>query len=62
LNEYKVFKVKTYRYIYSFDKHFQFTGTKEQPYPAYDKGIEYIDYKFDKEKIKKRVIEMIEKL
>jgi hypothetical protein len=62
LNEYKVFKVKTYRYIYSFDKHFKFTGTKEQPYPAYDKGIEYIDYTFNKEKVKQRLIEMIEKL
>jgi hypothetical protein len=62
LSEYRVFKGKSYRYIYSFDKHFTFTLSKEQPCPPYDKGIEYIDYMFDKEKVKRKIIEMIEKL
>ena len=51
---YKSFRVKTYRYIYPFDKSFEFKYP-EKPYPAYDKGFEYIEVKRDIEKIKSNI-------
>lgn len=38
----KAFKVKTYRYIFLLDKRINIK-LKEKPYPAYDKGLIYID-------------------
>lgn len=39
-------EVKTYRYIYILDKKYiKKIKLKEKPYPEYDKGMEYIDYK-----------------
>jgi hypothetical protein len=35
-------KVKTYRYLYILDKKYKI-DLKEQPYPAYDKGLVYLD-------------------
>ena len=49
-DELKPFKVKTYRYIYPFDKSFEFKD-KEKPYPTYEKGLTYVDVKRDKQKI-----------
>lgn len=42
--EFKPFEVKTYRYIYILDKRTK-VKLQEQPYPPYDKGIEYVDLK-----------------
>ena len=53
--EYKPFRVKTYRYIYPLEKSFRFTKTKEQPYPKYEKGIEYFDQKINRELIKANI-------
>lgn len=49
-NKLKAFRVKTYRYIYILDKSFAFKF-KEEQYPEYNKGIEYIEVKRNKEKI-----------
>lgn len=38
------FKVKTYRYIYILDKHFKIK-LNELPYPTYDIGFEYCEYR-----------------
>lgn len=48
--ELRSFKVKTYRYIYPFDKTFVFKYP-EKPYPEYDKGITYVDINRDINKI-----------
>lgn len=58
--ELKPFKVKTYRYIYPFDKSFAFKGN-EKPYPVYDKGFTYVDMKRDEQRIKEN-INRLEKL
>lgn len=50
----KPFKVKTYRYIYPFDKSFKFK-TPEKQYPLYDKGLTYITVTRDTEKIKQNI-------
>ena len=50
----KPFKVKTYRYIYPFEKSFKFK-TPQLPYPLYDKGMTYITVKRDVEKIKANI-------
>lgn len=52
--ELKPFKVKTYRYIYPFDKFFVFKD-KQKPYPIYDKGLTYINVKRDEQKIKENI-------
>ncbi len=41
-NELMPFRVKTYRYIYQLGK--EQCKLKEQKYPPYDKGYEYINY------------------
>lgn len=41
--ELKVFKVKTYRYIYLLDKNVR-VSFEEEPYPEYDKGTEDVEY------------------
>ena len=50
----KPFKVKTYRYIYPFEKSFKFK-TSQLAYPLYDKGMTYITVKRDVEKIKANI-------
>lgn len=50
----KPFKVKTYRYIYPFEKSFKFK-TSQLVYPLYDKGMTYITVKRDVEKIKANI-------
>lgn len=55
------FKVKTYRYIYPFDRSFIFFG-KELPYPTYEKGEHPFVWVRNKKDIKrkmKRILDMI---
>ena len=56
-----MYSVKTYRYIYPLDKHFKFLG-KEQPYPAYDKGMDKIEWVRDKQKIKANIIKILDNI
>ncbi|MGL4908976.1 MAG: hypothetical protein ACRC3G_06550, partial [Bacteroidales bacterium] len=51
----KMWQVKTYRYIYPFCKKFNFTLKPEQPYPAYDKGMNPIEWKRDTTAIKAKI-------
>lgn len=61
LGLYDIFKVKTYRYIYPLcDK--IVPKFKEQPYPSYEKGETPIDWPRDRQKIKARIIELLEKV
>jgi len=39
IGDMELFRVKTYRYIYPFCKHFVFTKAKQRPYPEYEKGV-----------------------
>lgn len=59
LGDYESFKVKTYRYIYPLCKKFQFTASKELPYPEYDKGIEPYKWERNVSGIKERLVELI---
>ncbi|WP_290159867.1 MULTISPECIES: hypothetical protein [Bacteroidales] len=43
LGDFDIYEVKTYRYIYSLDKKFQFKK-KQQPYPPYEKGINKVKW------------------
>lgn len=61
LGDYTVFRVKTYRYIYPIDNKFAFRG-KERQYPAYDKGIENVDWRRDKQLIKKHIIRLLDEV
>lgn len=53
--KYRAFRVKTYRYVYPLHKSFKMTKVKEQPYPTYEKGIEYFDKKINRELIEKNI-------
>ena len=53
--EYRAFRVKTHRYIYPLHKSFELTIAKEQPYPQYDKGLEYFDKKINRELIQRNI-------
>lgn len=53
--EYRSFRVKTYRYIFPLHKSFKFLKAKEQPYPTFEKGIEYFDKKINRELIQKNI-------
>lgn len=50
LGDFKVYEVKTYRYIYPLDKKFIFKK-KQQPYPAYDKGIKEVEWVRDRNRM-----------
>lgn len=58
LDDFTVYSVKTYRYIYPFCKHFKF-NKPELPYPEYDKGMALVTWKRDMGKLKRRVVQMI---
>lgn len=60
--EYRTFRVKTYRYIYPLDKSFKLTIAKEQPYPPYEKGVEYYDKKINRELIRKNIEKVRERM
>lgn len=61
LGLYNIFKVKTYRYIYPLSDKFV-PKFKEQPYPEYEKGETPTTWPRDREKIKERIIELLEKV
>lgn len=61
LGDFEVLVVKTYRYIYPLCKHFCYCG-KEKPYPQYEKGFELTEWKRDTTKIKRNIIELIDKV
>ncbi|MDE6037782.1 MAG: hypothetical protein K2G05_05930 [Duncaniella sp.] len=60
LGDLDIFIVKTYRYIYPLCRHFKFKNT-EKPYPEYDKGMEQVEWKRDKDKIKDRIIHLLDR-
>ena len=55
----EIFRVKTYRYIYPLCRKFKFCK-EPQPYPAYDKGEEPIEWKRDTSKIKSNIIRLLD--
>ncbi len=61
LRDYKIYSVRTYRYIYPLDKKFKFCKP-EMPYPAYEKGMDEIQWERDIEKIKANLKQMIDKI
>ena len=61
LKDFKVYNVRTYRYIYPFCKHFQFKG-KELPYPAYNKGMDACEWKRDRDLIKTRIKNLLDRI
>lgn len=61
LGDYEAYQVKTYRYIYPLDKHFRF-HKPQMPYPAYDKGMEAIEWKRDRTKMIERCIGILTKM
>ncbi len=61
LGDFEAFEVKTYRYIYPLDKHFRFIKP-QQPYPAYDKGMEPVEWKRDRVKMIERCIAILSKM
>ena len=61
LGDFEVFRVKTYRYIFPLDKRFRFVKP-QKPYPAYDKGMEPIEWKRDRDKMIERCIGILQKM
>ncbi len=61
LNDFEIFEVKTYRYIFPLDKRFSFCKP-EKPYPAYDKGMEMTQWKRDRKKMIERCIKILTKM
>lgn len=61
LGDVEIFQVRTYRYIYPLCKHFRFIKP-EQPYPEYNKGMLKISWIRDRGKIKKKIIELLDKI
>lgn len=61
LKDFEIFKVDTYRYIYSFCKRFKFK-TAEKPYPPYNKGTYPCDWVRDRGKIKEKLKAFIDEL
>ena len=61
LGDFEVFRVKTHRYIYPLDKYFRFIKP-QQPYPAYEKGMELTEWKRDRDKMIERCIGILQKM
>ena len=61
LDDFEIFEVKTYRYIYPLDKKFRF-NKPQQPYPAYDKGMVSVDWVRDRTKMIERCIGILQAL
>lgn len=59
LGECDFFKVKTYRYIYPFDRSFVFKG-KQYPYPEYEKGEHSCIWVRDKKAIKEKMKRLLD--
>lgn len=61
IGDMEVYQVRTYRYIYPLCKDFKFIRP-EQPYPAYNKGIEPVKWVRDKAKIKQNIIRILDRI
>ena len=61
VGDFKAWQVKTYRYIYPLCKHFKFK-TSEKPYPAYDKGMEPVEWVRDTTAIKTKINYLLTKI
>lgn len=59
LKDFDIFRVKTYRYIYIFDKRIKLKF-KEEPYPPYERGSEAVEWVRDKDTIIRRMVSMLE--
>lgn len=59
LKEFKVYTVRTYRYIYPLDKKFVFCKS-EKPYPEYQKGMDEVRWERDIKVIKERLKKLID--
>lgn len=62
LGECDFFKVKTYRYIYPFERSFVFLKGKEQPYPEYEKGEHAYIWIRNKKVIKEKIKRLLDVL
>lgn len=61
LNEFDIFEVKTYRYIYPLCPKFKF-NKKELPYPEYEKGEVFVKWERDRAKIKQNIIMLLDRI
>jgi hypothetical protein len=61
IGDFKVFKVKTYRYIYPLCRHFRFR-LAERPYPEYERGMEPVVWTRDREAIKRKIVGLLDKV
>ena len=59
LKEFKIYTVRTYRYIYPLDKKFIFRKA-EKPYPEYNKGMDEVKWERDIQKIKEKLKRLID--
>lgn len=59
LKEFKIYTVRTHRYIYPLDKKFIFRKA-EKPYPEYNKGMDEVKWERDIQKIKERLKRLID--
>lgn len=59
LKEFKIYMVRTYRYIYALDKKFVF-NQPEKSYPMYEKGMDEAVWERDNKKIKERLKALID--
>lgn len=59
LKEFKIYTVRTYRYIYPLDKKNIFRKA-EKPYPEYNKGMDEVKWERDIQKIKERLKRLID--
>lgn len=61
LGDYKVFQVKTYRYIYPLCRHFKFQS-KPKPYPQYEKGTQPVEWVRNTTTIKQNIVYLLDKV
>ena len=61
IGDFKVWQVKTYRYIYPLDKHFRFK-TPELSYPEYNKGMKQVEWVRDTTAIKTKINYLLTKI
>ncbi|QTV06074.1 Mom family adenine methylcarbamoylation protein [Faecalibacter bovis] len=61
LQDWEIFRVKTYRYIYPLDKKVKIRF-KEEPYPMYEKGQETVEWKRNIPLIKQRLKALIDEM
>jgi hypothetical protein len=61
IGDFKTYQVKTYRYIYPLSKQFKFK-MPEKPYPAYDKGMNQIEWVRDTTAIKSKITYLLTKI